>query len=283
MSVDFQRSTRHYIPHENNIRGHFVHKNWCLIYLHRPLCWVPNLRSPMYRRPLCVHARTLRPCAVLFWKVFEKFTAYYRIYLVLQCCSVNEFEVFTAVITNNTILRVVTPWSSVEVHRRFGWRIFHLQGRRVNQVGNEQENGRWRLYVPLKCLWNSVELHGVTTQKIVLFTSSPAILACELSVASFPVTCTNFTIHIDLVFHPYCPRHLCRSNSFAKCLRLVEFHSQPVSELTFVIIPSSYWINEKHIVKHIVSKATTFKSTVTTDTGSETFRDGDPYSVLWEL
>jgi hypothetical protein len=69
----------------------------------------------------------------------------------------------------------ITPCSSLKVNRRF--RItcrLHFQDRRISQARNHLEasskqSWRWRRYVPLKRQLTFNGLHGVISQKIVLF------------------------------------------------------------------------------------------------------------------
>jgi hypothetical protein len=71
----------------------------------------------------------------------------------------------------STIFWDITPCSPLEVNRLFGgtYRL-HLQGRRISRARN-QSKIRWqgRRYIPPKRRFTFNGLHGVISQKIVLF------------------------------------------------------------------------------------------------------------------
>jgi hypothetical protein len=94
--------------------------------------------------------------------------------------NVNEvvgFEVLTAVVVKNTIFWDITPCSPLNASRCFGitYRL-NLQGRRTSRARNPSES-RWQAeqalkmeaIIPPKRLLTFNGLHGVITQKIVLF------------------------------------------------------------------------------------------------------------------
>jgi hypothetical protein len=90
----------------------------------------------------------------------------YKTRTVLKLTNVRHFEVSTAVVTKSIIFWDVMPCSLLSCNRRFGGTYhLHLQGRRNNFSKNQQAS----LPPPPKCLLQLHRLHGVTSQKMILF------------------------------------------------------------------------------------------------------------------
>jgi hypothetical protein len=89
------------------------------------------------------------------------------------------FEVLTAVIMKIAIFWSITPCSPLSVNRRFGgtYRL-HLQRLKISWARNQCESKlqaewwRWRRYVPSKRRLTLNGLHGIISQKMVLFNFS---------------------------------------------------------------------------------------------------------------
>jgi hypothetical protein len=92
-----------------------------------------------------------------------------------------SFKFQTNGLMKSAIFWDITPCSQLTVNRHFGGTYhLHLQGRRINRARNQRES-RWQAEpVPPKRRLTFNGLHGVISQKIVLFittavrTSDPA-------------------------------------------------------------------------------------------------------------
>jgi hypothetical protein len=82
--------------------------------------------------------------------------------------------VFTTRVTNTSMKSIifwdVTPCSLLRCNRRFGGTITSIFRVKENFSKNQQVS-RWR-YVPLKRQLHLNRLHGVTSQKMILFTTT---------------------------------------------------------------------------------------------------------------
>jgi hypothetical protein len=100
------------------------------------------------------------------------------------------FEVFTPVVMKSTTFRDITPCNPLKVNRRFGGTyLLHLQGL-ISRAWCQHESRwqaevwRWKRYVPPKRRLNFRGLHGIISQKIVLF--NRFYVLCNTVLQTFP-------------------------------------------------------------------------------------------------
>jgi hypothetical protein len=120
-SVDFQRTTRRYIPQDSKLR---VHK--CL-----PL--VPTLNHCLYNN-FSVNVNVILR-SILCPK--RSITLKFSIENIISISNFVGFEALTAVVMNTSIFCIIMSFSRLKVNRRFGRTCrLHLQGRRISQARN---------------------------------------------------------------------------------------------------------------------------------------------------